>query len=291
MRIVRWSEPGSDDVRLGLWIEDMIADAGSAESLGLPAGSGVEAVLAGGTQALMDLEARAVTKTRRPRSEVRLHAPLPRPSKIVCLGLNYREHAEEQDKEAPKEPKVFLKPPSAIIGPEDDIVLPSFCRHADPEVELAIVIGKPTRNVSATRARRHIAGYTILNDVSERSMQKKDVQYSRAKGIDTFCPIGPTVVTKDELPGADDLPIRLSVDGELRQQARTSQMIRSAGETIEFLSRTMTLMPGDLIATGTPSGVGAHRDPPVFLEEGQVVQCEIEGIGMLTNRVTREATS
>ncbi len=288
MRIVRWSEPGSEEVRLGLWIEDMIADAGTAEELGLPAGSGAEAVLAGGPQALLDMEGRAVTLTRRPRTDVKLHSPIVRPSKIVCLALNYRDHAEEQAKEASAEPRYFLKAPSAIVGPEDDIVIPSFCHHADPEVELAIVIGKKTKGVSAKRARRHIAGYTILNDVSERKLQKRDVQNCRAKGIDTFCPLGPALVTKDEISNPDDLLIRLSVDGEVRQDARTSQMERSVGEIVEFISRTMTLEPGDVISTGTPSGVGVFRDPKVFLEAGQLVKCEIEGLGSLDNRVTQE---
>jgi 2-keto-4-pentenoate hydratase/2-oxohepta-3-ene-1,7-dioic acid hydratase in catechol pathway len=288
MRIVRWSEPGSDDVRLGLWIDDMVADAGSPQELGLPPGTGAEGILAGGPQALIDFEGRAVSRTRRPRAEVRLHSPLARPSKILCLGLNYRSHAEEQDQEPPAEPRIFLKPPSAICGPEDDIVVPDFCHHVDPEVELAIVVGKRTKRVSAARARRHVAGYTILNDVSERKLQKQDVQYSRAKGIDTFCPMGPALVTKDEIAEPGDLAIRLSVDGEVRQDARTSQMERPIGEILEFISRTMTLEPGDVIATGTPAGVGVHRDPKVFLEAGQVVTCEIEGIGTLVNRVRGE---
>jgi 2-keto-4-pentenoate hydratase/2-oxohepta-3-ene-1,7-dioic acid hydratase in catechol pathway len=288
MRIVRWSEIGSEDIRFGLWIDDTIADAGPAEELGLPAGAGAEAVLAGGTNALMELEGRAVTRTRRPRSGVRLHAPVARPSKIVCLGLNYREHATEQDREPPEEPMIFLKPPSAIIGPGDDIVIPSFCHHVDPEVELAIVIGKRVKGATAAKARRSVAGYTILNDVSERKLQKRDVQYSRAKGIDTFCPLGPALVTTDEVD-AGDLAIRLAVDGDVRQDARTSQMIRGVGEIVEFVTRTMTLEPGDVIATGTPSGVGVYRDPKVFLEEGQTVRCEIEGIGTLENRVVREA--
>jgi len=289
MRIVRWADPDDgSSPRLGLWIDDMIADAGTAEDAGLPPGAGVEGVLAGGMSALMALEARAVTLTRRPVASVRLLPPLVRPSKIVCLGLNYREHAAEQGKEPPVEPMLFLKAPSAIVGPGDDIVLPPFCRHPDPEVELAIVIGKRAKRVPASRARQFVAGYTILNDFSERKLQKLDVQYGRAKGLDTFCPLGPAVVTKDEIPDPGDLAIRLSVDGEVRQDARTSSLIHGVDAIVEFITRGITLEPGDVIATGTPAGVGVCRDPKVFVEDGQTIRCEIERIGVLENRVRRE---
>lgn len=288
MRIVRWADP-NDGPRFGLWIDDMIADAGSAEDAGLPPGTGVEGILAGGMSALMALEARAVTLTRRPTSEVKLLPPLVRPSKILCLGLNYRKHAEEQNQEAPEEPRIFLKAPSAIVGPGDDIVVPAFCRHPDPEVELAIVMGKRAKRVEARRAKQFIAGYTILNDFSERKLQKRDVQYGRAKGIDTFCPLGPAVVTKDEVPNPGDLAIRLSVDGEVRQDARTSALIHGVEAIVEFVTQGITLEPGDVIATGTPEGVGVHRDPKVFVRDGQTITCEIEGLGVLENRVREEA--
>ena len=290
MRIVRWVDPENGAApRFGLWIDDMIADAGSPEDAGLPAGSGAEGILAGGVAALMELEARAVTLTRRPVADVKLLAPVARPSKIVCLGLNYREHAEEQGKVPPEEPMLFLKAPSAIIGPGEEIVVPSWCRHPDPEVELAIVIGKRAKNVPAARAKQFIAGYTILNDFSERKLQKQDVQYGRAKGLDTFCPLGPAIVTKDEIPDPGDLSIRLSVDGEVRQDARTSSLIHGVEKIVEFITRGMTLEPGDVIATGTPSGVGVHRDPKVFVHDGQTIRCEIERIGVLENRVRQEA--
>jgi acylpyruvate hydrolase len=290
MRIVRWVDPANGALpRLGLWIDDMIADAGSPEDLDLPKDAGAEGILARGMPALMDLEARAVTLTRRPLSEVKLLAPIARPSKIICLGLNYREHAEEQGKEPPETPMLFLKAPSAIIGPGDEIVVPWFCHHVDPEVELAIVIGKRAKRVRASRAKQFIAGYTILNDFSERKLQKRDVQYGRAKGFDTFCPLGPAIVTKDEVPDPGDLSIRLSVDGEVRQDARTSSLIHGVEAIIEFVSQGITLEPGDVIATGTPSGVGAHRDPKVFIEDGQTITCEIERIGVLENPVRKEA--
>ncbi|GJM44462.1 MAG: 2-hydroxyhepta-2,4-diene-1,7-dioate isomerase [Gemmatimonadota bacterium] len=290
MRIVRWTEPGAHDPRFGLWIDDMIADAGTPEEAGLPPGSGLEGLFAGGTNALLELESRAVTRTRRPRAEVRLLAPLVRPSKILAVGLNYRAHAEEQGKEAPAKPRLFLKPSTAIIGPEDEIVIPSFCRHADPEVELAIVIGKRAKNVQRARAGSHIAGYTIVNDFTDRKAQKDDVQYSRAKGFDTFCPMGPAIVTKDEVPNPGGLPIRLSVDGEVRQEANTSDLIHDVKDLVAYASQGMTLEPGDVISTGTPPGVGVFRDPQVFITAGQTIRCEIEGIGILENRVVGETT-
>jgi len=288
VRIVRWTGPEAREPRFGLWIEDMIADAGTPQEAGLAAGSGLEGLLAGGANALMELESRAVSRTRRPRSEVRLLAPLVRPSKILAAGLNYRAHAREQGKEPPERPRLFLKPSTAIVGPEDDIVIPSFCRHPDPEVELAVVIGKQAKNVKASRAGLHIAGYMVLNDFTDRKVQKDDVQYSRAKGFDTFCPMGPAIVTRDEVPDPGNLTVRLSVDGEVRQEAGTSDLIHGVKELVAYASRGMTLEPGDVIATGTPSGVGVFRDPRVFISPGQTIRCEIDGIGVLENRVRKE---
>jgi acylpyruvate hydrolase len=290
MRIVRWADPESRSPRFGLWIDDMIADAGPAEELGLSPGAGVEELVAKGTPALMNLESRAVTRKRHPRSEVRLLAPFVRPSKILCLGLNYREHAEEQGKAAPETPRLFLKPASAIIGPEDEVVVPHFCRHADPEVELAFVIGRRAKRVPAAQAMNYVAGYTILNDVTDRKIQKHDVQNCRAKGFDTFCPIGPAFVTKDEVRTPGDLAIRLSVNGEPRQDARTSSLIHGVEQILEFASAGITLEPGDVVATGTPSGVGVFRDPPIFLADGDSVRCEIESVGVLENRIRLETT-
>jgi acylpyruvate hydrolase len=290
MRIVRWTEEDGAEPRFGLWIDDMIADAGTAEEAGLAPGSGAEGLFAKGPSALLGLEARAVTRTRRPRSAVRLHAPVVRPSKIVCLGLNYKEHAQEQGKEAPAEPRLFFKPASAIVGPEDDIVMPEFCRHGDPEVELAFVVGKRAKKVPRDKAMRHIAGFTVVNDFTDRRIQKNDIQNARAKGFDTYCPIGPAVVTKDEVSHSD-LAIRLWVDGELRQDARTSSMIHGVEAILEFVTQGITLEPGDVVATGTPSGVGVFRDPKVFIEDGQAIRCEIEGIGAMENRARQERAS
>jgi len=285
MRIVRWAEPGSPEIRFGLWIDDMIADAGSPEELGLAPGAGAEALLAKGTMALEQLESRAVTRRRRPRAELRLLAPLVRPSKIVCLGLNYREHAAEQGKEPPKTPVIFLKPPSSLAGPQDDILVPPFCRHVDHEIELAFVVGKRAKNVPKARARSFLGGYLVLNDVTDRRLQKDEIQNSRAKGFDTFCPIGPALVTPNEVPDPGALHLTLSVDGEVRQDARTSSLIHGVEDVLSFVSQGITLEPGDIVATGTPSGVGVYRDPKVFLRDGQLVRAEIEGFGALENRV------
>jgi acylpyruvate hydrolase len=274
-------------VRFGLWIDDMIADAGAPQELGLPPDAGVEAILARGPSGLTDLEARAVTRPRRSREELRLLAPIIRPSKILCLGLNYREHAEEQGKEPPKSPLFFLKPPSAIVGPEDDIVPPGFCSHLDPEVELAFVIGKRAKAVPKAAASRFIAGYLILNDFTDRKIQKDEVQNCRAKGFDTFCPIGPALVTKDEIRDPHNLSITLTVDGQLRQNGRTSSLIHGVGDILEFATAGMTLEPGDIVTTGTPAGVGVYRNPKVFIEDGQTIRCEIEGLGAIENRVRR----
>jgi 2-keto-4-pentenoate hydratase/2-oxohepta-3-ene-1,7-dioic acid hydratase in catechol pathway len=290
MRIVRWTDPDGSPPRFGLWIDDMIADAGLVQEAGLEPGAGAEGLFALGSSALMGLEARAVTRTRRPRSSVRLLAPITRPSKIVCLGLNYREHADEQKKEPPKQPVLFFKPPSAIVGPEDDIVLPDGCENGDPEVELAVVIGKRAKAVPKAKARRFVAGYVVLNDFTDRQAQKQDVQNARAKGFDTFCPLGPAVVTKDEIDPSN-LAIRLWVDGEIRQDARTSSLIHGVDDILEYITRGMTLEPGDVVATGTPAGVGMHRSPPVFVHDGNVIRCEIEGIGALENRARRNGES
>ncbi len=285
MRIVRWAEDPTAGPRFGLWINDMIADGGTAEELGLPPGAGVEALLAQGMSALVAFETRAVTQTRRARSEVRLLPPLVRPSKIFAVGLNYREHVEEQGLDPPAFPRIFLKPPSAIVGPEDDIVIPDFCDTVDPEVELAFVIGKQARRVPAARASSVIAGYLIVNDVTDRKIQKQDVQYTRGKGLDTFCPLGPALVTKDEVPDPQKLSIRLFVDGELRQDSTTANLIHGIGALVEFISAGITLEPGDIVSTGTPSGVGVFREPKLFLRSGETVRCEIERIGAMENRV------
>jgi len=223
-------------------------------------------------------------------NEVELLAPLKAPPKIVCLGLNYREHAEEQGTSFPKEePIIFMKPRTAITGPNSPIVKPSFVNQLDYEGELAVVVGRRCKNVAVSDARDKIFGYTVFNDVSARDIQFKDRQWTRGKSFDTFAPIGPWVVTSDQIGDPHSLRIRTWVNGELRQDSSTRNMIFNVYEIIHHMSRVMTLEPGDLIATGTPAGVGVFMKPkPRFLKPGDVVEIEIEGIGRLRNVVIEE---
>lgn len=207
-------------------------------------------------------------------SEVRLLAPV-LPTKIVCLGLNYRKHADEFRQEIPPVPLIFLKPPSAVIGPGDNIVLPRGYRRVDFEGELAAVIGRKAKNVPESDAYKHILGYTCLNDVTERHNQKADGQWTRAKGYDTFCPIGPWIET-ELYP--ENLLLETFLNGERRQSVRTADLIFGVPRLVSFISEIMTLLPGDVIATGTPSGVG-----PMKSED--IVEVSIEGIGKLRNFV------
>lgn len=207
------------------------------------------------------------------------------PGKILAIGRNYAEHARELGNEAPSEPLVFAVMPSAVIGDGDLIEWEAeMTAQVDWEGELAVVIGKPARNVSQDEALDFVFGYTIANDVSARDLQTRDKQWTRAKGLDTFCPLGPLVVTADDIPDPQTLRIVTTVDGERKQNGSTADMIFDVSFLIAYLSRAFTLNPGDVILTGTPAGVGKAQDPPRFLGEGSVVSVEIDGIGKLTNR-------
>ncbi|MCJ7719312.1 fumarylacetoacetate hydrolase family protein, partial [Candidatus Bathyarchaeota archaeon] len=215
-----------------------------------------------------------------------LLAPIKSPRKIVCLGLNYRDHAAEQNAVVPDEPVIFMKPATAIVGPNEEIIKPSFVSQLDYEAELAIVVGKRVKNVSTADARSCIFGYTILNDVSARDIQFKDKQWTRGKSFDTFAPMGPCIVTEDQLRDTSDLSICTWVNEELRQKSSTKNMIFNVYDIIHHISRVMTLEPCDIISTGTPAGVGfAFKPKSKFLNKGDVVRIEIEGIGMLGNRI------
>lgn len=222
-----------------------------------------------------------------PVGETRLLAPVPRPGKIVCVGLNYHDHAEEQDEEVPERPLLFGKAGTSVTNPEDPIVKPSDIEELDYEVELGVVIGRTAKDVEAADARDYIAGYTAINDVSARDAQFEDEQFLRGKSYDTFAPMGPTLVPDEHLdPGNLDVACR--VNGETRQESNTEQFIFGVEEVVEYISDIMTLRPGDVISTGTPGGVGIFRDPPELLDDGDVVDVEIEGIGTLTNHVADE---
>jgi 2-keto-4-pentenoate hydratase/2-oxohepta-3-ene-1,7-dioic acid hydratase in catechol pathway len=209
-----------------------------------------------------------------PAAGATLAAPVT-PSKIICVGRNYRAHAKELGHEVPAEPLLFFKPPSAIVAPGEPIVLPAASERVDHEAELGVVIGKRCRDVSEERALSHVFGYTAVNDVTARDLQKKDGQWARAKGFDSFCPVGPIVVTKLD-PQA--LRVRCRVNGAVRQDGATADMIFSIARIVSYVSGIMTLEPGDLIATGTPEGVGA-------LAAGDVVEVDVESVGILRNPV------
>ena len=226
-----------------------------------------------------------------PRRRVHLSAPVPHPRKIVAVARNYSAHARELgDTALPSEPVLFLKAPSAVIGPDDEILLPAATSRADWEGELAVVIGSFARGVSVQEALACVAGYTVANDVSARDFQGERGQHFIGKSCDSFAPLGPALVTVDEIPDPQDLGIRTLVSGEMMQSARTKEMIFPIAEIIAFVSRLMTLEPGDVLLTGTPAGVGASRTPPRWLRDGDVVEIEIERVGRLRNYVRVSGT-
>jgi 2-keto-4-pentenoate hydratase/2-oxohepta-3-ene-1,7-dioic acid hydratase in catechol pathway len=221
---------------------------------------------------------------------VRLTAPIPRPSKIMCVGLNYRDHAVESKMEIPSVPTIFAKYANAVIGPGDPIVLTSATQKPDYEAEFALVIGKRAKRVQAAEWSDCVFGYTIVNDVSARDVQLATTQWTVGKSFDTFAPIGPHIVTADEVPDPHALDIRLSIGGEILQHSNTRELIFGIPVLIEYLSRLMTLEPGDIISTGTPAGVGLGRTPPRWLRPGEEVVIDIEKIGTLRNPVIAERT-
>jgi 2-keto-4-pentenoate hydratase/2-oxohepta-3-ene-1,7-dioic acid hydratase in catechol pathway len=221
-------------------------------------------------------------------SRVQLLPPVPPKPTIYCVGLNYRDHATESGLDLPIEPAVFLKLASALSGANEPIVIPRESVEVDGEVDLAAVIGKPARNVSAQDALDHVAGYTILNDVSARDWQMRSSQWSLSKSFDSFAPLGPALVTTDEIADPQDLRLGQTLSGEVLQESHTGQMIFSVAEVVAHLSRVCALQPGDVISTGTPVGVGFARNPPRFLRAGDHVEAWIEGLGVLRNRVIDE---
>lgn len=221
-----------------------------------------------------------------PAGEVSLLAPVPRPGKIVCVGLNYRDHAEEQNEEPPETPMLFGKAPTAVTNPGEPIVHPGG-EDVDYEVELGVVMGREARNVSREEAPDYVAGYTVVNDVSGREAQMNDGQFFRGKSYDTFAPMGPALVAGDGFdPNAANVECR--VNGEVRQSSNTEQFVFDAYDLVEFVTDAMTLRAGDVISTGTPGGVGVFMDPPNMLDPGDTVECEVEGIGVLENGVVAE---
>jgi 2-keto-4-pentenoate hydratase/2-oxohepta-3-ene-1,7-dioic acid hydratase in catechol pathway len=262
-----------------------------------PLSSSLDTLIQSGEKARRDLEnlikeaqdknkAQALVPIRR----ARLLAPLANPPKIVCLGLNYRDHIAEQNAATPDDLVIFMKPRTAIIGPDDLIIKPPFVSKLDYEAELAVIIGKKGRNISKEEAKQHIFGYTCFNDVSARDIQFKDKQWTRGKSFDTFAPIGPCITTADQIGDPTNLRVRTRVNSATRQDSTTRNMVFDVYEIVHRLSQVMTLEPCDIIATGTPAGVGfAMKPEPQFLNVDDVVEIEIENIGLLRNRISRQA--
>lgn len=238
------------------------------------------------------LEGRLLEGLRETRIPVRvkkLLAPL-EPKAILCIGLNYRQHAEETGFKIPQYPALFMKNPAALTNPDDPVILPASCMEplqVDYEVELAVVIGKPATNVSAQNALQHVLGYTVANDISARRWQAHagSAQWVRGKSFDTFCPLGPYLVTADEIPDPQSLQLKCILNGSTLQDASTSDMIFPVADLIRYLSTDMTLLPGTVILTGTPSGVGYTRNPAVYLKPGDVLESLVAGIGILRNPI------
>ena len=284
MRLVSYDDGAGD--RLG--VEHGEGRIWSSRALGAGLPGSMDELLAGGSTALDALRsaARAAASDGRPgdvEAASRI-APVPRPGKVIAVGLNYHSHAREGNAEVPTSPMIFAKFSSAVIG--DGAVVewdPELTEAVDLEAELGVVIGSTARRVSEARALDHVLGYTCINDVSARDLQFADKQFVRAKSLDTFCPMGPAVVTRDELVDPGRLAIRSYLNGEIMQDSNTSDLIFSVPELVAFCSRAFTLEPGDVIATGTPAGVGWYRDPKVLMHDGDAMTIEIEGIGRLEN--------
>jgi 2-keto-4-pentenoate hydratase/2-oxohepta-3-ene-1,7-dioic acid hydratase in catechol pathway len=284
MRLVSYRDAAGD--RLG--VEHQDGRIWSSRSLGAGLAGSMAELLAAGDAALEPLRAaaRSAAASGQPgdiEADQRI-APVPRPGKVVAVGLNYHAHAAEGGVSLPSSPMLFAKFPTAVVGPGATVEWdPELTAAVDLEAELGVVIGRTARRVSEDAALDHVLGYTCLNDVSARDLQYADKQFVRAKSLDTFCPMGPALVTRDEIPDPSALSVRSYRNGELMQDGNTADLIFSVPYLVAFCSRAFTLEPGDVIATGTPAGVGWFRDPRVLMHDGDVMTIEIEGIGRLEN--------
>jgi 2,4-didehydro-3-deoxy-L-rhamnonate hydrolase len=280
MKLIRFGKPGAE--KPGLILEDGTRVDASAF------GSDWDERFLGsdGPARLAAWAGQNAPKAPRVPDRERLGPPIARPSKIVCIGLNYADHARETGAKIPEEPIIFFKATTALCGPDDDLVLPRGSVKTDWEVELAVVIGRRARYVAREEAAAHVAGYALHNDYSERQDQlERGGQWSKGKSQDTFAPLGPFLATPDDVGDVHDLSMWLTVNGETRQKSSTKQMVFDVPTLVSYLSRFMTLLPGDVISTGTPPGVGLGCDPPVFLKAGDVVELGIEGLGRQRQRV------
>ena len=276
MKLVSFSE-ADGLIRPGVLLDEgsLIIDlttAGYADTL---------SVIAAGVTAL----ASGTAYRAYPLGDVRLHAPIANPPRIFCIGLNYRDHAIESGMEIPKFPVVFFKLVPSIVGPGAAIVLPPITTQPDYEAEFAFIIGKGGYQIPASEAQSHVYGYTIVNDVSARDIQFSTSQWSLSKSLPTFCPIGPSIVTADEIADPPTLDVQLTIDGEVLQHSNTSELIFKIPELVEYISSITPLLPGDIVSTGTPYGVGLGRNPKRWLKPGETVTITIQGLGELTNPV------
>ena len=248
----------------------------------------VRNIIQSGEQALDDIRAKVVNAPRLPLSSVTLHAPIPRPSRIFAIGLNYQKHADESKMAVQKVPTVFMKLASSVVGPDAPIVLPKISEQPDYEAEFGVVIGKPGYQIAAEDWKQHVFGYTIVNDVSARDIQLATSQWTLGKSFPSFCPLGPSIVTADEVADPHALDISLTIDGETLQSSNTSDLIFKIPALIAHLSSLTPLEAGDIISTGTPEGVGLGRTPKRWLKPGEEVVVTISGLGQLRNRTVAE---
>jgi 2-keto-4-pentenoate hydratase/2-oxohepta-3-ene-1,7-dioic acid hydratase in catechol pathway len=295
MRYATFSTARKPSPRLGVVRGDHIVDVAAAGGGSVP--DTLSALIEGGADAerrIRDLLDRSAgERAAHPLAEVRWHSPIPRPSKnIVCLGLNYAAHAREssqargRETRIPTVPVFFTKAPGTMHAPFDDVVVdPGVTSQVDWEVELGIILGAGGRDITSDTALAHVFGYTVINDLSARDLQSQHLQWFKGKSLDGFCPMGPVVVSADEFGDPQQKRLQSRVNGVTKQDASTADMIFPVHQIIEWLSRGMTLEPGDIIATGTPEGVGMGRTPPEFLKDGDVVEAEVEGVGILRNRI------
>jgi 2-keto-4-pentenoate hydratase/2-oxohepta-3-ene-1,7-dioic acid hydratase in catechol pathway len=289
MKLITFEHEGH--ARVGALHDAEVVDFESAWGDRGPAPSSLLELLRGGPTALGEaraVDAAASKSARLPLKSVRLLSPLPRPTKVLCVGLNYRDHAEETGQPIPKVPIFFTKAPTSVIGPEAPIVLPVDSEQVDYEAEVAIVIGSRCRRADPAAAREAVAGYTIMNDVSARDWQFRTSQWFIGKTFDTFGPMGPALVTADEVGDPHVLDVSLRLNGNVMQRSNTRHLIFGVTDLVVELSRVMTLEPGDVIATGTPGGVGFIRKPPVFLRPGDHVEISVARVGTLSNPVVAE---
>ncbi len=280
MKLIRFGEEGREEP--GVVLDDGRRMDASGEFLDYD-----EAFFAmGGLESLSEWISEGCPGGMEIDREIRIGPPVARPSKIVCVGQNYMEHAREMGGEIPDEPVLFMKASSAWSGPTDDVLIPRGAKKLDYEVELAVVIGKTASYVAEKDALAHVAGYSVFCDFSERAFQKEHGgQWTKGKSCDTFAPMGPFLVLADDIADPQELRLWCKVNGEIRQNSWTKDMLFGVCEVVSYISRFMTLLPGDVIATGTPSGVAGGMRPPQFLQAGDLVECGIEGLGQLTQRV------